>query len=86
MAASHQTATQAFERILKAAGAEGVPCETLVIEHAQAAAGIISAAESTGANLIVMGSRGRGGVAKLVLGSVAMKVLQLSPIPVMVIK
>jgi len=33
-----------------------------------------------------MGSHGRSGVAKLLLGSVAMKVLQLSPIPVMVIK
>jgi nucleotide-binding universal stress UspA family protein len=86
LAASRQTATQAFERIVQAAAARGVQCETLVVEHAQAAAGIISAAESTGANLIAMGSHGRSGVAKLLLGSVAMKVLQLSPIPVMVIK
>jgi nucleotide-binding universal stress UspA family protein len=43
-------------------------------------------AESTGANLIAMGSHGRTGIAKLWLGSVAMKVLQLSPVPVMVIK
>ena len=86
LAASRQTATQAFERIVQAAAERGVQCETLVVEHAQAAAGIISAAESTGANLIAMGSHGRSGVAKLLLGSVAMKVLQLSPIPVMVIK
>ena len=86
MAASRHAAAQAFERIARTAAAQGVPCETLVVEHAQAAAGIISAAESTGANLIAMGSHGRSGVAKLVLGSVAMKVLQLSPVPVMVIK
>ena len=86
MAASRQTAAQAFERIVQAATAQGVPCETLIVEHGQAAAGIISAAESTGANLIAMGSHGRSGVAKFVLGSVATKVLQLSTVPVMVIK
>ena len=86
MAASRQNAAQAFQRIVRAAGEKGVQCETLVVEHAQAAAGIISAVESIGADVIVMGSHGRSGIAKLVLGSVAMKVLQLSPVPVMVIK
>ncbi len=86
MAASRRTAAQAFDRIVRAAEAKGVRCETLVVEHAQAAAGIISAAESTGADLIVMGSHGRSGIAKVVLGSVAMKVVQLSSIPIMVIK
>jgi nucleotide-binding universal stress UspA family protein len=33
-----------------------------------------------------MGSHGRSGLAKLVLGSVAAKVLALSPIPVLVMK
>jgi nucleotide-binding universal stress UspA family protein len=86
MAGSRQAAAQAFERIVQTAAAQGVQCETLVVEHTQAAAGIVAAAESTGANLIAMGSHGRSGVAKLMLGSVAMKVLQLSPVPVMVIK
>ena len=86
MAASRQTAAQALDGIVRAAGAKGVQCEALVIEHAQAAAGIISAAASTGADLIVMGSHGRSGIAKLVLGSVAMKVVQLSSVPVMVVK
>ncbi len=86
MAASRQMAAQAFERIAKVADAQGVPCETLVVEHPQAAAGIVEAAESTGANLIAMGSHGRSGLAKLVLGSVATKVLQLSPVPVLIVK
>jgi nucleotide-binding universal stress UspA family protein len=85
-AASRQVAAQAFERIVQAAAAQGVPCETLVVEHPQAAAGIVDAAESTGANVIVMGSHGRSGLAKLVLGSVATKVLQLSPVPVLIVK
>jgi nucleotide-binding universal stress UspA family protein len=86
MAASRQMAALAFERIIKAADAQGVPCETLVVEHTQAAAGIVEAAESTGANMIAMGSHGRSGLAKLVLGSVATKVLQLSPVPVLIVK
>jgi nucleotide-binding universal stress UspA family protein len=86
MAASRQVAAQAFERIVKAADAQGVKCETLAVEHAQAAVGIVEAAESTGANLIAMGSHGRSGLAKLVLGSVASKVLQLSPVPVLIVK
>jgi nucleotide-binding universal stress UspA family protein len=86
MAASRQTAAQAFERIVQAASAQRVPCETMIVENPQAAAGIVAAAESSGANLIVMGSHGRSGVARLVLGSVATKVLQLSPVPVLVVK
>lgn len=86
MAASRQVAADALERIVKAADAQGVPCETLVVEHPQAAAGIVEAAQSTGANVIVMGSHGRSGLAKLVLGSVATKVLQLSPVPVLIVK
>jgi nucleotide-binding universal stress UspA family protein len=86
MAASRETGAVAFERIVQAAAAQGVRCETLIVEHPQAAAGIVDAAESLGANLIVMGSHGRSGVARLVLGSVATKVLQLSPVPVLIIK
>ena len=85
-AESRQVAAAAFERIVQAADAQGVRCETLVVEHPQAAAGIVEAAGSTGANLIVMGSHGRSGLAKLVIGSVATKVLQLSPVPVLIVK
>lgn len=35
---------------------------------------------------IVMGTRGMGALAGLVLGSVAMKVIQLAPIPVTLVK
>jgi nucleotide-binding universal stress UspA family protein len=36
--------------------------------------------------MIVMGTRGMGGVAGLVLGSVATKVVHLSKVPVMLVK
>jgi len=86
MAASRQAAALAFERIERIAAAQGVRCEPLTVEHPRAAEGIVETAQSIGADLIVMGSHGRSGVAKLVLGSVATKVLQLSPIPILIVK
>ena len=47
---------------------------------------IIQAAEKTGANMIIMGTHGRTGVAYLVLGSVAENVLRHARVPVMSIR
>ena len=47
---------------------------------------ILEAAESADASLIVMGSRGRTGLPHLLLGSKAERVVQLSPIPVTIVK
>jgi len=48
--------------------------------------GIQRAVESTGADLIVIGSHGRRGLEKLVLGSVTQKVLGVSRVPVLVVR
>jgi nucleotide-binding universal stress UspA family protein len=77
---------QAIERIASVAKAEGVAIEHLVIENDQVADGIVEAAQNGGADLIAMGSHGRSGLAKLMLGSVAAKVLALSSIPVLIFK
>lgn len=50
--------------------------------HQSAAAGILEAAEALSADLVAMATHGRGGLQRLVLGSVADKVLRGSPIPV----
>ena len=47
---------------------------------------ILETAETTGARLIVMGSRGRTGLPHLLLGSKAERVVQMSPIPVTIVK
>ena len=39
-----------------------------------------------GADLIVVGSHGRSGIARLMLGSVANKVVAESPVPVLVVR
>ncbi len=47
---------------------------------------ILEVAKKTGARLIVMGSQGRTGLPHLLLGSKAQRVVQMSPIPVTIVK
>ena len=54
---------------------EGLPAQTIVDE-----------AMRNNARLIVMGSRGQTGLPKLLYGSTSQRVVQLSPIPVTVVK
>ena len=86
MAAAQAEGTRGIERITDAARTAGVVIDTSVIEDHRTASAIVNAAESWGADLIVMGSHGRSGVAKLVLGSVAAKVLTQSAVPVLIFK
>ncbi len=51
-----------------------------------AAREIVSDAVGLGADVIVMGSRGRGDLAGLVLGSTAHKVIHLADRPVLVVR
>lgn len=47
---------------------------------------ILAAADRTKANLIVMGTHGRRGMSHVLLGSVAERVVRLSPVPVLTIR
>lgn len=47
---------------------------------------IVKAAESRGADLIVMGTHGRRGMGHLLLGSVAERVVRLAPCPVLTVR
>ncbi len=66
------------------AKAAGVACDTVQFEHEHAYQAIIETAKSKGCDLIVMASHGRRGVSAIVLGSVTVKVLTRSHIPVLV--
>ena len=61
----------------------GIACETLHVSNFPAEA-IIETAKANACDLIVMGSHGRRGIARLVLGSQATKVVTLSAVPVLV--
>ncbi|WP_224991561.1 universal stress protein [Acinetobacter pittii] len=65
---------------------EGLTVETKLLEGFVVHEEIIQAAQDLNADLIVMGSHGRTGVRKLVLGSVAQKVLGESHIPVLIVR
>ena len=85
-AESQQQAGEAFARAEALARVPGVPIVTERIEGSNPAEGIVEAARRCGADLIVMASHGRSGVARLLLGSVAQKVLVLAEVPVMIVK
>jgi nucleotide-binding universal stress UspA family protein len=62
----------------------GLSCTTLHVKDRHPAEGIIETAKEKGCDLIVMASHGRRGISKVLLGSQAMKVVTLSPVPVLV--
>ncbi|MGH7338241.1 MAG: universal stress protein, partial [Myxococcota bacterium] len=51
-----------------------------------AAAGLLQAAKDLAADLVIVGTHGRGGLARLALGSVAQNVVNDAPCPVLVIR
>ena len=65
---------------------EGQSFDALVTEADDVAASVVEAAGEAGAEMIVMGTRGRTGIDYFVTGSVAERVVRSSPIPVVTIR
>jgi nucleotide-binding universal stress UspA family protein len=82
--AEAKEALAAARAALDAAGVQGV--QTQVASAHAIWRGIIEVAQEHGADLIVMGSHGRRGLEKLMLGSVAQRVLTHSPLPVLIVR
>ncbi|HEU4697853.1 MAG TPA: universal stress protein [Gemmatimonadales bacterium] len=61
-----------------------VTAETSVVAGDDPAAAILEMAERVGADLIALATRGRGGAARAVFGSVADKVMRTAQVPVLV--
>jgi nucleotide-binding universal stress UspA family protein len=70
----------------KLASAAGIALATQHVPDLPAAEGIIKSAKTAGADLIIMGSHGRRGLGRLLLGSQAAEVLAHAEIPVLIIK
>ena len=64
--------------------AAGLRCETGMLVG-RPDAEIVARANATGAELIVMGTHGRSGLAHALLGSVAERVVQHSPCPILIV-
>jgi len=83
--ARRKEAPGVVERIVRALRSDGVGVEGEVV-HGPAAEAIVATAAATGADLIVMGSHGRTGFERLVLGSNTERVLNRTPCAVLVVK
>lgn len=83
-AAAKKTATRILGDVKKAASGLGVSCDTFFVMSDLPADAIVKAARKHKCDLIYMGSHGRSGLTKLLLGSQTAKVLSQSRIPVLV--
>lgn len=71
-------------RVLDAAGATGLH-PTVLTQEGRTHEVIVSRAQAQPADLLVMGTHGRSGVNRLLLGSVVEKVLRTAPCPVLTV-
>lgn len=78
-------ARDSLQEALREIADTGVAAEAWILHGAPVAA-IVAFASDAGADLIAMGSHGRSGIPRLVLGSVAEGVLRTSTIPVLVFR
>ena len=87
-----QQARQAGQKILQggqaAAQKLGVTADTLLLERAGQRLGhsVADVAGDWGADLVVVGSHGRRGIGRLLLGSGSEQILRDSPVPVLLVK
>jgi len=85
MSAAMEHAAQAHAKVMALCdNGTKVEFNPRLAEDVGAATGIVQSAQQVGADLIVVGSHGRTGISRLMLGSVAAKVVAESPIPVLV--
>jgi nucleotide-binding universal stress UspA family protein len=79
-----QDAREAIERTVERLGVE-VPVEQ-VTRAGEAGPAICHLAEEIGADVIVVGSRGRGAIKRALLGSVSTHITNNAPCPVVVVR
>lgn len=88
MAAAQQHAAQAHAKVeaLCKSAVPPVNLEVRLVEDVTAMRGIVDMAQESHADLVIVGSHGRTGISRLMLGSVAAQVVAHSPVPVLVVR
>jgi nucleotide-binding universal stress UspA family protein len=84
--AQERIAVKHLDQVKAACATAGVECVASAVEAVHPWEAIIDFGNEQGADLIVMASHGRRGVAALLLGSETQKVLTHSPVPVLVVR
>jgi len=82
--AAATNAEKILAQVKEMAARIGVACDTRHVKDQFAAEGIVDEAKALNADLIVMASHGRRGLAKVVLGSQATRVLTHSTVPLLI--
>ncbi len=85
-AESEQHAQAYFSRLQTRLASEGIKSATEVLVNSQPSSAIVQYAEENGMELIILASQGHSGVMRWVFGSVALKVLHDTTIPVLLIR
>jgi nucleotide-binding universal stress UspA family protein len=80
-----EDAESAVEAVAERGEKRGLSVESVVAEGSPSAE-IVRYAEQNDCDVIVMGTHGRGGIDRLLLGSVAEKVVRASEVPVLTIQ
>jgi len=84
-ARQRERAEEVFGPAREIAAEHGAEIET-AMEHGEAAKRIVAYTEEHDVDAIVMGTRGREGASRLLLGSVAETVVRRAPVPVTVVR
>ena len=86
--AARKGGAKALEDAMAIATASGVPSDHKMVEVSGQRLGEVVAQEARdwGADLIVIGTHGRRGVSRVLLGSGAEQVLRLAPVPVLAVR
>lgn len=81
-------AQQYLDRVVPKVGASnsGIQLKTKLIASPSVVGGIVNFAEEENIDLIIIGTKGRSGIKKLLLGSVASGVVTYAHCPVMIVK
>jgi nucleotide-binding universal stress UspA family protein len=83
---ARERAARFLEFVQKTADAANVRCNTVVATNAHPYDAIVDTANKLGCDLIVMTARNRKGLAKLVMGNEASRVLHRASIPVLIFR
>ncbi len=84
-AALHDYLVEIVDEEAAGVRASGATAETLVIDADSIHEAILEVAREREADVIVMGTHGRTGLARTIIGSVADRVLRHSPVPVVLV-